>query len=256
MNKEILNIKNIEKYYGNKGNITKAIDGIDLRVDKGDFVAIMGASGSGKTTLLNCVSTIDSVTSGHIIIDDMDVTELKSKKLSKFRREELGFVFQEYNLLDTLTGFENIALALSILKAPAKDIEDKVNDIAKKLELIDVLSKYPYQMSGGQKQRVACARAVVTNPSLVLADEPTGALDSKSARMLMDTFTKLNKELESTILMVTHDAFTASYSKKIFFLKDGKVFTQIVRGQDSQKTFFKKIIEVITLLGGDLDNVI
>lgn len=256
MNKEILNIKNIEKYYGNKGNITKAIDGIDLKVDKGEFVAIMGASGSGKTTLLNCISTIDSVTSGHIIIDNMDITALKSKQLSKFRREELGFVFQEYNLLDTLTGFENISLALSILKISANEIEERVYDIAKKLELIDVLEKYPYQMSGGQKQRIACARAVVTNPSLVLADEPTGALDSKSSRILMDTFTKLNEELASTILMVTHDAFTASYSRKIFFLKDGKIFTQIVRGQDSQKIFFKKIIEVITLLGGDLDNVI
>lgn len=256
MNKEILNIKNIEKYYGNKGNITKAIDGIDLKIDKGEFVAIMGASGSGKTTLLNCISTIDSVTSGHIIIDNMDITALKSKQLSKFRREELGFVFQEYNLLDTLTGFENISLALSILKISANEIEERVYDIAKKLELIDVLEKYPYQMSGGQKQRIACARAVVTNPSLVLADEPTGALDSKSARILMDTFTKLNEELASTILMVTHDAFTASYSRKIFFLKDGKIFTQIVRGQDSQKIFFKMIIEVITLLGGDLDNVI
>lgn len=256
MNKEILNIKNIEKYYGNKGNITKAIDGIDLKVDKGEFVAIMGASGSGKTTLLNCVSTIDIVTSGHIIIDDMDITTLKSKQLSKFRREELGFVFQEYNLLDTLTGFDNISLAMSILKTPANMIEQKVKDVAKKLELMDVLGKYPYQMSGGQKQRVACARAVITNPSLVLADEPTGALDSKSARILMDTFTKLNEELLSTILMVTHDAFTASYSKKVYFLKDGKIFTQISRGKDSQKVYFKKIIEVITLLGGDLDNVI
>jgi len=256
MNKEILNIKNIEKYYGNKGNITKAIDGIDLKVDKGEFVTIMGASGSGKTTLLNCVSTIDSVTSGHIFIDGMDITALKSKQLSKFRREELGFVFQEYNLLDTLTGFDNISLALSILKTPANTIAQKVNDVAKKLELMDVLSKYPYQMSGGQKQRIACARAVVTNPSLVLADEPTGALDSKSARILMDTFTKLNEELLSTILMVTHDAFTASYSNKVYFLKDGKIFTQIAKGKDSQKVFFKKIIEVITLLGGDLDNVI
>ena len=256
MKKEILNIKNIEKYYGNKGNITKAIDGIDLKVDKCEFVAIMGASGSGKTTLLNCVSTIDSVTSGNIIIDDMDITTLKSKQLSKFRREELGFVFQEYNLLDTLTGFDNISLALSILKTPANIIEQKVRDIADKLELMDVLEKYPYQMSGGQKQRVACARAVVTNPSLVLADEPTGALDSKSARILMGTFKKLNEELLSTILMVTHDAFTASYSKKVYFLKDGKIFTQIARAEDSQKVFFKKIIEVITLLGGDLDNVI
>lgn len=256
MSKKILNIKNIEKYYGNKSNITKAIDGIDMQVDKGEFVAIMGASGSGKTTLLNCISTIDRVTSGQIFIDDQDITQLKSKELSKFRRDELGFVFQEYNLLDTLTGFENISLALSITGVSPKEIDKKVKVIASKLELTDVLRKYPYEMSGGQKQRVACARAVVTDPSMVLADEPTGALDSASATKLMETFTKLNEELLTTVLMVTHDAYTASYSQKIFFLKDGKLFSQLARGGDSQSQFFKKIIEVITLLGGEMGHAI
>lgn len=256
MGEEILNIKNIEKYYGNKGNITKAIDGFDMQVDKGEFVAIMGASGSGKTTLLNCISTIDSVTSGHIFINRHDITQLKSKELSKFRRDELGFVFQEYNLLDTLTGFENISLALSISGVASKDIEERVMAIASKLEVTEILKKYPYEMSGGQKQRIACARAVVTDPSIVLADEPTGALDSASAAKLMATFTKLNEGLFTTVLMVTHDAYTASYSQKVFFLKDGKLFSQLVRGKDSQTIFFKKIIEVITLLGGEMGHAI
>lgn len=254
--KTILKVENIEKYYGNKGNITKAIDGISLSINEGEFVGIMGASGSGKTTLLNCVSTIDTVTSGHINISDKDVTTLNSKKLAKFRREELGFIFQDFNLLDTLTGFENIALALTISNSPTKDINKMVNEIAKKLQISDVLNKYPYQMSGGQKQRVAAARAVITNPTLILADEPTGALDSKSSRMLMDTIEYLNKSLNSTVLMVTHDSYTASYANKIFFLKDGKIFNQLIRGNDNQKQFFKRIIEVVTLLGGDIDNAL
>lgn len=251
----VLKVMNIEKYYGNKGNITKAVDNISFEVEKGEFIGIMGASGSGKTTLLNCISTIDSATAGHIYIGGQDITKLNSKKLAKFRREELGFIFQDFNLLDTLTAFENIALALTILKVPAKEVEARVLEIAKTLEIEDVLKKYPYQMSGGQKQRVASARAMVTNPSLVLADEPTGALDSKSARMLLESFTRLNQELQATILMVTHDAFTASYCKKILFIKDGKIFNELVRGKDTRKEFFNKIIEVVTLLGGDNTNV-
>ena len=214
-------------------------------------MGIMGASGSGKTTLLNCISTIDTPTAGHIYIDGQDISQLKSKKLAAFRREKLGFIFQDFNLLDTLTAFENIALALTISNTPVKDVEPKVNAIARKLGITEVLQKYPYQMSGGQKQRVASARAVVTNPHLVLADEPTGALDSKSARKLLETFDKLNEELEATILMVTHDAFSASYCQRIIFIKDGKIFTELIKGTDSRKEFFNKIINVVTLLGGD-----
>ncbi len=252
----VLKIEHIEKYYGNKGNLTKAIDDISFDVEKQEFVAIMGASGSGKTTLLNCISTIDRVTSGHIYMNGEDITKLKGNALNRFRREELGFIFQDFNLLDTLTAYENIALALTIQGEKSKNIEKKVLAIAKKLNIVDVLKKYPYQMSGGQKQRVASARAMITNPMLVLADEPTGALDSKSARMLLENFEYLNKELKATILMVTHDAFTASYASRVIFIKDGKLFHELRRGDDTRKEFFDKIIDVVTLLGGDLNDVI
>jgi len=252
----ILKVQNIEKYYGNKGNVTKAIDNISFDVEQGDYIGIMGASGSGKTTLLNCISTIDTVTSGHIYINNQDITTLKSKELAKFRREQLGFIFQDFNLLDTLTAYENIALALTILKVPAKEIDLRVRAVADKLLITDILKKFPYQMSGGQKQRVASARAIVTNPSLILADEPTGALDSKAARMLLESMETLNKELQATILMVTHDAFTASYCHKILFIKDGKIFNELIRGNDTRKQFFNKIIEIVTLLGGDNSDVI
>lgn len=252
----VLRVENIQKYYGNKGNITKAIDNISFSVNPGEYIGIMGASGSGKTTLLNCISTIDSVTSGHIVIRGKDITALSSKSLSRFRREELGFIFQEFNLLDTLTAYENIALALTILGQPASQIDAKVKAVAQQLAITQVLDKYPYQMSGGQKQRVASARAIITNPSLILADEPTGALDSKSARMLLECFETLNDNLHATILMVTHDAFTASYCKRILFIKDGKIFNELVRGEQDRKEFFNRIIEVVTLLGGDTNNVL
>ncbi|MBU5315537.1 ABC transporter ATP-binding protein [Clostridium bornimense] len=251
MNNEILKVKNIEKYYGSKGSITKAINNISFTVGEGEFVGIMGPSGSGKTTLLNCISTIDKVSSGNIIIGNEDITKFNGKRLSRFRREELGFIFQDFNLLDTLTCYENIALALTILKVNHKDIDGKVKDIAKALNIEQILNKYPYEISGGQKQRVACARAIVTNPSLILADEPTGALDSKSSKMLLESLEVLNKERKATIMMVTHDAFTASYASRILFIKDGVIFNEIVRGNDSRKEFFDKIIEVVTLLGGD-----
>ena len=251
--KTILKVDHIEKYYGNKGNITRAVDDISFDVNEGEYIGIMGASGSGKTTLLNCISTIDNATAGHIYLDGEDITTLKTLQLSKFRREKLGFIFQDFNLLDTLTGFENIALALTIMKIPAKEIEPRVQKVAELLNITDVLSKHPYQMSGGQKQRVASARAIVTNPSMVLADEPTGALDSKSARMLLESFRKLNEEMNATILMVTHDAFTASYCKRILFIKDGKLFNELIRGTESRKEFFDRIMEVIALLGGDLN---
>ena len=219
----ILRIENIDKYYGNKSNLTKALSHLSLNIDKGEFVAIMGASGSGKTTLLNCVSTIDRVTAGHIYVGKTDITKLKGNHLNRFRREELGFIFQDFNLLDTLTAYENIALALSIQKVSVKEIEKRVQAIAQALNITDVLDKYPYQMSGGQKQRVASARALITDPKLILADEPTGALDSHSSQMLLASLKKLNEQLQTTILMVTHDAFSASYASRVIFIKDGQI---------------------------------
>lgn len=253
---KILKVSNVEKYYGNRGNLTKAINNISFDVVEGEFVGIMGASGSGKTTLLNCISTIDKVTSGHILINDTDVTELKGNQLNKFRREDLGFIFQDFNLLDTLTAYENIALALTIQGVKPKQIEERIRSIAKTLDISKILKKYPYQLSGGQKQRVAAARAIITNPKLILADEPTGALDSKSSRMLLEKLNELNKDLKATILMVTHDAFTASYCSRILFIKDGKIFTELVKGDDSRKEFFDKIIDVVTLLGGDMNDAL
>ena len=253
----VLQVQNVEKYYGSKGNLTKALENISFEVQKGEFVGIMGASGSGKTTLLNCISTIDRVTSGHIIVNDRDITELKGNNLNKFRREDLGFIFQDFNLLDTMTAYENIAMALSIQKKGSKEIESKVNAIAGQLGITGVLKKYPYQMSGGEKQRVASARAVITDPRLILADEPTGALDSKSARLLLENFTYLNEEISATILMVTHDAFTASYASRIIFIKDGQMFTELRKGEEeNRKSFFNKIIDVVSLLGGELNDVI
>lgn len=253
---KILEVKQIEKYYGNKSNLTKAIDKISFDLEAKEFVGIMGASGSGKTTLLNCISTIDRVTAGSIIINNQDITKLRGNKLNKFRREELGFIFQDFNLLDTLNAYENIALALTIQKIDPKEIEKRIKDISKKLEIEEILNKYPYQVSGGQKQRIASARAIITNPKLILADEPTGALDSKSARQLLENFEYLNRKLDATILMVTHDPFTASYADRILFIKDGKIFNELIKGNDTRKQFFEKIIEVVTLLGGDLNDVI
>ena len=251
----ILKVDKIEKYYGSRSSLTKAIDNLSFEVDKGEFVAIMGASGSGNTTLLNVISTIDNVTSGHIYVAGVDITKLKGNELNKFRREELGFIFQDFNLLDTLTAYENIALSLSIQNVSAKEIDAKIKKVAEELDIKDVLKKYPYQMSGGQKQRVASARAIITDPKLVLADEPTGALDSKSAKMLLEKFNYLD-ELGATILMVTHDAFTASYARRVIFIKDGKLFKELHRGNDTRKEFFDKIIDVVTLLGGDMNDAL
>ena len=250
---EVLKVQNIQKYYGGKGNVTKAIDNISFNVYEGEYIGIMGASGSGKTTLLNCISTIDSVTSGNIYIDNKNITEMKNKEVSKFRREKLGFIFQDFNLLDTLTAYENIALALTITKVNHKEIDKRVKEVAHILNIEDILDKYPYQMSGGQKQRVASARAIIINPKLILADEPTGALDSKSAKMLLESFKNLNEQINATILMVTHDVFTASYCKRILFIKDGKIFNEIVRGEETRKQFFDNIMEVVSLLGGSLN---
>lgn len=253
---KILQVKNVLKYYGNKSSLTKAVDGISFDVSKGEFVAIMGASGSGKTTLLNMISTIDKVTSGDILVEGEDITKLRGNKLNEFRRNKLGFIFQDFNLLDTLTGYENISLALSIQNVLYFEQEKRIRDIADKLEITKILNKYPHQMSGGEKQRIACARAIITNPSLVLADEPTGALDSKSSKQLLNSFKYLNNELKSTILMVTHDAFTASYASRVIFIKDGKIFNEIQRGDMNRKEFFDSIIDVVTLLGGEMNDAL
>lgn len=252
----ILEVENLEKYYGSRGNVTRALQSISFRVEQGEFIGIMGASGSGKTTLLNCVSTIDRPTAGSIRVRGQDITGLKSRELARFRRDELGFIFQDFNLLDTLTAYENIALSLSIRKTPVKELSRRVDEVAKGLNIADILGKYPYQLSGGQKQRVASARAVVTSPALVLADEPTGALDSQSARMLLEIFETLHRSMQATILMVTHDALAASYCHRILFIKDGRIFHELVRGDNDRRTFFNRIIEVVTLLGGDNSDVL
>jgi len=252
---EILKLDHIRKFYGNQGNITRAINDISFSVSEGEFVSIMGASGSGKTTLLNCISTIDTVSAGHIYLDGTDVTEIKEKALARFRRENLGFVFQDFNLLDTLTVSENIALALTINNVPVGQIDGKVWEMAGTLGITDILDKYPYQVSGGQKQRCACARAIINRPKLILADEPTGALDSHSAQMLLSTMQSINGQLGATILMVTHDAFSASYAERILFLRDGAILTEILKGQDSRKVFFDKILDVLTMIGGGQTDV-
>ena len=252
----ILRIRNIEKYYGNRTNLTKAIDNISFDVNEGEFVAIMGASGSGKTTLLNCISTIDRVSAGHIYVEGNDITELNDKQLAAFRRDKLGFIFQDFNLLDTLTAYENIALALSIQKVNYKEIDRRIREMSVKLGIEEILNKYPYQMSGGQRQRVSATRAIITNPKLILADEPTGALDSKSSKMLLERLQYLNNDISATILMVTHDTFSASYASRVIFIKDGKIFNEIIRGDKSRKEFFDEIIDVISLLGGDLSDAL
>ena len=249
---EVLKVNNLKKYYGNNTNITKALNNISFTVNDNEFLAIMGASGSGKTTLLNTISTIDTVTSGNIIINGIDITNLNEEELSNFRKKNLGFVFQDFNLLDTLTIKENIALSLIINKEDKTKIDDLVLDISKKLGISDILNKYPYEVSGGQKQRCACARALINNPKLILADEPTGALDSRNARVLLETFKEMNEELNSTILMVTHDAFSASYASRVLFIKDGKIFNEIIKGKKTRGEFYDEIIDVLTLLGGDV----
>ena len=252
----ILSVEHLRRDYGGRGSVTHAVDDVSFSVEGGEFVGIMGTSGSGKSTLLNCIATIDTPTAGHIRVEGQDVTALKGRSLSRFRRERLGFVFQDCNLLDTLTAFENIALALTIRGTPAGEIEGRVKETAELLGITDCLNKYPYQMSGGQRQRTAAARAIITDPALVLADEPTGALDSRSAKLLLDRFEALNREGRATILMVTHDAFTASYCRRILFLQDGAVLTQLERGGQSRRAFFQQIIGVVTRLGGDQSDVL
>lgn len=251
---DYIRICDVEKYYGNASNVTKAVDRVSFQVSRGEFVGVMGASGSGKTTLLNLLATIDRVTSGHIFYEEADITEMGENDLAAFRRDYLGFVFQEYNLLDTLTLEENIILAMTLQGRGKKEIARECDEMMKLLEIYDNRDKFPYQVSGGQKQRCACARAMVNHPKLLLADEPTGALDSRSAQILLETFGKLNQALDATILMVTHDAFSASYCSRILFLKDGKLFHELVRGGKDRKNFLQEILDVLSMTGGELSH--
>ncbi len=251
----ILSIRSVEKVFGSRDSVTRALNGISLDVMPGEFLSIMGPSGSGKSTLLNCISTIDTVTSGSILVGGKDITSMSRRQLSKFRRDDLGFIFQDSNLLNTLTGFENISLALSIKGVSARKIPAMVNQISTRLGVDGVLSKFPYQMSGGQRQRIAAARAIVGDPKIILADEPTGALDSRSATILLEIMEMLNQQMSATILMVTHDAFAASYTNRVLFIKDGSVFNELLRGDESRDRFFARIMEVVSFLGGEAGHV-
>ena len=248
---EILKIKNITKDYGIKGFKTRVLKDISLNVNKGDFIAIMGPSGAGKTTLLNIMSTLDKQTSGEVILDGIDVSKVKNKELSKLRREKIGFIFQDYNLLDNMTLMNNIALPLALGKKKSKEIEEKVINIAKKFGLENHLDKYPYQLSGGQKQRGAAARSLITNPAVIFADEPTGALDSKSAYELLDSLEKVNKESHATIIMITHDPLTASYANEVYMINDGNIRCKLNKG-DSRKEFYSKIMDMLASMGGEM----
>ena len=252
----MLQVHNIEKYYGSKNNVTKALDRVSFDVEAGEFLAIMGASGSGKTTLLNCISTIDTISAGSILLDGVSIADLSEEALAKFRRERLGFVFQDFNLLDTLTIEENIGLALSLNHQNPGTVQNRVREVAGKLGITDILAKFPYQVSGGQKQRTACARAMVAGQSLLLADEPTGALDSKASKNLLEIMTTMNQDMGATILMVTHDASPFSYAKRVLFLKDGRVFNELLRGDRGRPVFYHEILDVLAALGGDVSDVI
>lgn len=247
----VLQVSHVEKVYGSRNNVTRALADVSFAVNKGEFVGIMGASGSGKSTLLNCVSTIDTVTSGTVSVMGADVTRMKATKLTKFRREQLGFIFQDSNLLDTLTARENIALPLTIARVPAREVLARVEQTAQRLNISQVLDKYPYQMSGGQQQRVAAARALVTDPAIIMADEPTGALDSKNARLLLESFEVMNRQYQATVLMVTHDSFAASYTERVLFIRDGRIFTELRRGDTDRRAFFDRIMEVVAMMGGE-----
>ena len=258
----VLSVRHLEKVYGGcglagrdkgvaGGATTRALADVSFDVCAGELVSIMGASGSGKSTLLNCISTIDTPTSGHVLVGGREVTGLRGRSLTKFRREKLGFIFQNSNLLDTLTARENVALPLTIARVPAGEVLGRVEETAARLGIREILDKYPYQMSGGQQQRVAAARALVTKPTVVMADEPTGALDSKNARLLLELLEQLNRDREATILMVTHDGFAASYMHRVLFIRDGKIFTELRRGDGSRREFFDRIMEVVAMMGGE-----
>ncbi len=247
---KILELNNVTKLYGSGSVITRALDGISFAVEKGEFVAIMGASGSGKSTLLNVISTIDRVSSGEILLDGQNLCACAERELSAFRSDKLGFIFQDYNLLDALTVEENIVLPLNLMRKPLDYTRRELTRVATALGIEGELKKFPYELSGGQRQRTACARALITEPSVILADEPTGALDSKNSKLLMSTFELMNGSLGATILMVTHDAEVGSYAGRVLFLKDGKLFSEAVRGGRTRKEMYAEIISVTTALGG------
>ncbi|MED4727421.1 ABC transporter ATP-binding protein [Aneurinibacillus migulanus] len=249
--KTMLHAQNVRKSYGTKGSAQQVLKGIELRVIEGEFIGIMGPSGSGKTTLLNVLATIDRPTEGAILIEDTDISKMKDAELSAFRRDKLGFIFQDYNLLDTLTVKENILLPISLGKMKKKGAEDEFNTIANILGIKDLAHKYPHEISGGQKQRTSAGRALIHRPSMVFADEPTGALDSKSASSLLGTLEDLNKERGVTIVMVTHDPVASSYCSRVIFLKDGMIYSELYRGDKTRQAFFKDIMDVQAVLGGD-----
>jgi putative ABC transport system ATP-binding protein len=249
---EVLQVKEINKIYHGKAAF-QALTNVSFNVEKGEFIGIMGPSGSGKTTLLNLISTIDKPTSGKILINGQDPYQLKKERLAEFRRKELGFVFQDFNLLDTLTLGENIMLPLTLENVDSELIDEKVQSISQKLGIDTILNKRTYEVSGGQKQRTAIARAVIHQPKLLLADEPTGNLDSKASKDVMQTLQMLNEKDQTTMLMVTHDPYAASYCHRVIFIKDGKLYNEIYKGTN-QKIFFQQIMDVLSMLGGDRDD--
>ncbi len=249
----LLEIKNVSKYYGSGDNVSRALNGVSFAMERGEFTAVMGASGSGKSTLLNVIATIDRPSSGGILLEGRNIAEMREQALAAFRRDRLGFIFQEYNLLDTLTVAENIVLPLNLRKCALPETKKRLAQVAAALEIAEQLDKFPRQLSGGQRQRAACARALITEPALILADEPTGALDSANSRSLMQTFTRMNQSLGSTILMVTHDAVVGSYADRVLFLKDGKIWNELYRGDRSRQSMYHEILNVMAALGGEAD---
>lgn len=250
---KLLEIQNVTKYYGCDESVSRALGGVSFSMEQGEFTAIMGASGSGKSTLLNVIATIDVPSSGDIILEDRSIAEMREEELARFRRDRLGFIFQEYNLLDTLNIGENIVLPLNLQKCSVKETEARLQEVAATLEITEQLHKFPGQLSGGQRQRAACARALITRPALILADEPTGALDSANSKSLMQTFTLMNQKLGSTILMVTHDAVVGSYASRVLFLKDGQIWNELYRGDRTRQTMYQDILNTMAALGGETD---
>ena len=246
----ILKTEQLVKVYGSKNNQQEVLKQIDMSVEKGEFISIMGPSGSGKTTLLNVLSSIDYATSGQIEINGNQLQNMNNRQMSNFRKKELGFIFQEYNLLNTLTVQENIMLPLTIQKISKKEAYKRYEEVSKVLGILDIQNKYPNEISGGQKQRTSAARAFIAQPSIIIADEPTGALDSKSASDLLNKLDQLNQTTGATIVMVTHDSVAASYSNRVIFLKDGKVYSELYKGDDDRETFYNEIIKTQSVLGG------
>ena len=254
----ILEIESLKKYYGKSPNSTKALDGISFQIMPGEFLGIMGSSGSGKSTLLNCIATVIRPSSGSITMNGREIQTLKGKALADYRGKEIGYLFQNFELLDNLTGYENILLPLSLHGVPEKESVRLLEQLAAYLEITDVLDRFPSQMSGGQKQRIAAARALILNPGIILADEPTGALDSKNAKTLMEKLAGLNRNSGTTVLLVTHDSNAASYCKRILFIQDGIIFHELRRNipEESQQAFYQRILKTMAQLGGGSANVL